>query len=365
MSWDWVSVDGGKSFVNLPGYPGGAENHSFGDEADMALDDAGHLYLADTTVADDTLTRWTIKGNALDKITLDYHHPLLGTVEPVDDRPWITAHGDGHVFYFSNQGDKSSYTFGQSGKGSGPGRYTVFSSTDGGETFDPLGYTLDDSGWCRPAADHAKGSKYVYAACTNDEGKLYSYVSSNDGKTFKRYNIGKYNAADGTSSWPTMEISPNGHDLWVFYIDAVQEGMSGGIPVGNTINLYHSTNHGKTWSHQDITPKKGRYQYGWLSLSRDAKKLGFGVYYRPNADSDWYVYGSIFKPGQRPVLTSLASEQPVQAAGCDQAPGDLLGSSFNPDGTLNVTWTRNTGGPASQCGTATQREIWMARSIPN
>jgi hypothetical protein len=32
-------------------------------------------------------------------------------------------------------------------------------SYDGGQTFDPLGYTLKDSSWCRPAADHAPGSQ--------------------------------------------------------------------------------------------------------------------------------------------------------------------------------------------------------------
>ena len=63
--------------------------------------------------------------------------------EPVDDRPWVTAHGDGHVFYFGNEGDK---TFG--------GRYTVYQSYDGGRTFNSLGTVLPDSGWCRPAADH-------------------------------------------------------------------------------------------------------------------------------------------------------------------------------------------------------------------
>src|SRR5204862_498970 len=71
--------------------------------------------------------------------------------------------------------------------GSGPGRYTVYSSYDGGQTWDHLGISLKDSGWCRPAA--APKSKYVYAMCTNDTGKLYSYVSADDGHTWRRYDV--------------------------------------------------------------------------------------------------------------------------------------------------------------------------------
>jgi hypothetical protein len=358
MSYAWWSTDGGKTWSNIPGLPANLETHSFGDEGDMALDDAGHLYFVDTTVGDNTLTRWTVSGKG--KIAYDFHHPVLGTAEPVDDRPWITAHGDGHVFYFGNEGDKSSYSLGQQGQGSGGGRYTVFASTDGGQNFDPLGYTLDDSGWCRPQADHAKGSKYVYAACTNDNGKLYSYVSSDDCKSFKRYDMGTYLSADPTSSWPTIVSSSDGKDLWVLYVDAVK--VTGGNADSNSLNLYHSRDHGKTWSHQDITPLAGRYEYGWLSLSKDDSTLGFGVYYRPDNESPWHVYGSVFKPGQKPALTSLDPKNPVQDAKCAEAPGDLLGSDFNTDGTLNVTWTRNTA-TTGQCGTLTMREIWIAHSL--
>ena len=40
MSWDWVSTDGGLTFHDLPGLtPLSLEQHEFGDEGDMALDD--------------------------------------------------------------------------------------------------------------------------------------------------------------------------------------------------------------------------------------------------------------------------------------------------------------------------------------
>jgi hypothetical protein len=83
-------------------------------------------------------------------------------------------------------------------------------SYDGGMTFDPQGCTLPDSGWCRPAADHTPGSQYLYMFCTNDAGAddevnnpgdagftvgtLYTYVSADDGHSWKRYKVDNYNA---------------------------------------------------------------------------------------------------------------------------------------------------------------------------
>jgi BNR/Asp-box repeat len=346
MSWAWASSDGGRTFQDLPGLtPLSLEQHDLGDEGDMALDDANHLYFVDTNVTDITFTSWDIYARG--QYVLDQHRPLLPAGEPVDDRPWITAHGDGHVFYFGNEGDKDTY---------GPGRYTVYPSYDGGQTFDTVGTTLPDSGWCRPAADHTPGSKYVYAFCTNDEGKLYAYVTANDGVTWSRYTAGSYNAADGEQSWPTVEVAKDG-SIWVLYVNGKTD--STGTTVSNTLNLYHSTDHGKTWTKRNITSQSGRYEYAWLSVSPDGRRLGIGTYYRPNNRTDWYVYGAVFGTGGTPSLIRL-DPVPVQNSACISAPGDLMASEFNPDGTLKVVWTRNT--DPTTCGTVTVRDIYFARS---
>jgi hypothetical protein len=346
MSWAWASSDGGRSFADLPGLtPLSLEQHDFGDEGDMAVDDANHLYFVDTNVTDVTFTSWSIHG--LGQYVLDQHRPLLPAGEPVDDRPWVTAHGNGQVFYFGNEGDKDTY---------GAGRYTVYASHDGGATFYSIGQTLPDSGWCRPAADHQPGSPYVYAFCTNDEGKLYSYVSPDNGTTWNRYDAGTYNAADAESSWPTVEVAKDG-SIWALYVDGTTD--ANGDTVANTLNLYHSTDHGKTWAHRNITPKAGRYEYAWLSVSPDGKKLGIGTYYRPSNAADWYVYGAVFGTGAKPSFV-LLDPVSVQDKHCISAPGDLMASEFNPDGTLDVVWTRNT--DPTTCGTVTVRDIYFARS---
>jgi hypothetical protein len=358
MSWDWVSVDGGLTFKDIPGFTAASiEQHEFGDEGDMALDDANHLYFVDTNVTDNTITRWSVTG--LDKIHFDLTRPLVPAFQPVDDRPWITAHGNGHVFYFGNEGDKVTYPLGQgTGSGFGPGRYTVYASYDGAESFNSVGYTLKDSGWCRPAADHRYNSLYVYAFCTNDGqgndvttgpdviGNLYAYVSADDGKTFSRFTAGQYKAQDSTTSWPTLTVAPDG-SLWAFYVDAGTltgcstdaTGVTSCTPVDNRLMVFHSTNHGQTWSKQDITPMAGRYRYGWLSVSPDGKKLGLGVYYKPNAAAPWKVYGAIFNPGSKPALVSIDDNNPV-ASPTSEPPGDFMSTYFNPNGTLGVIWTR-------------------------
>src|SRR5438067_11035666 len=56
MSWDWVSTDGGVTFHDLPGLTAARlEQHEFGDEGDMALDDAYHLDFVDTNVTDNSI----------------------------------------------------------------------------------------------------------------------------------------------------------------------------------------------------------------------------------------------------------------------------------------------------------------------
>jgi hypothetical protein len=329
MSWAWLSTDDGRTWVDPPGLtPASLEQHQVGDEGDMAQDDAGHIYFADTYLGDITLTRWSTNG--LGDVTFDYTRPLVPTPED-DDRPWIIAHGDGHVFYFSNAGNKIL----------NGGRYTVHASYDGGLTFDSVGVPLPDSGWCRPAADHRAGSKLLYAACTNDGGKLYSYVSTDDGHTFRRYDIGTYNNADGTQSWPTIQVAPDG-SIWVLYVDSNDIG-DGGIPNTNQLYLFRSKDSGRTWSKQEITPVVGRYQYGWLSLSADGKTLGLGIYYRPNADFPWSVAATTWRAGGQinpRTFVNLDVDHPVSPTEKAEPPGDYLGSYFFPDGKLGVIWTR-------------------------
>lgn len=367
MSWAWVSNDGGQHWNDLPLGPGDAQNHEFGDEGDMAFDDANNLYFVDTTVTDVTFTSWH---EANGRYQFVYNTPILGAAQAVDDRPWIAAHNNGDVFYFGNEGDKDTNYTGatNAGPGSGPGRYTVYHSTDGGRSWDHLGIQLKDSGWCRPAA--GPHSQYVYALCTNDAGAddevntpgapgygtgtLYAYVSADDGKTWNRHKVGNYNARDAWTSYPSIQVARDG-SLWGSYLDGVTPRCSGGDPVnGYTCSphtarflVMHSTDHGKHWKTYDATPigAKGlQFRYSWLSTASDNKTLGMAVYarkYTSAGDQPWYVYAATFRAGQHPTLVSLDPKQPVADPGYG-APGDFLMVTYDAKNKLHVAWTRAT-----------------------
>lgn len=329
MSWMWQSTDKGATWKNTPGLSEmRIEDAQPGDEGDLAQDDAGHIYFVDTYLADITLTRWM--SNGLGNVKFEFTRPIAPSPE-VDDRPWITAHGNGHVFYFANDGSQAA----------DGGRYIVHASYDGGLTFDHVGVILPQSGWCRPASDHRAAQHTVYAICTNDGGKLYSYVSTDDGRTFQRYDIGTYNDGDATQSYPTVEVGPDG-TVWALYNDS-DDVDSGGTPNTNRLYLFKSTTQGKTWTKQEITPVRGRYQYAWLALSHDGKKLGMGVYYRPNADFSWSVAAVSWNAGTRPDARNFVdvdADHPVSPKERSEPPGDYMGSYFFPDGKLGVVWTR-------------------------
>jgi hypothetical protein len=368
MSWAWYSSNRGSTWKNLPLGPGDARNHEFGDEGDMATDDADNLYFVDTAVADVTITSWHV-GNSGPAFT--FNTPVAGSAQALDDRPWITAHGNGHVFYFGNQGDKDTYPIGNqtSGPGTGPGRYTVYKSTNGGRTFDNIGITLKDSGWCRPAA--APHSSYVYAVCTNDggaddeihnpgepgydHGLLYSYVSPNDGKTWYRYPISSYNTHDSWTSWPTVQVAADG-SLWASYLDG--QGKASATctstqctPASARLLVMHSTDHGRHWTTYDATPAgaaaKWQYRYSWVSVAPNSKTLGLAVFGRPyvagaptSAQAAWRVYGAVFRAGEQPRLVSLDPKHVVTAKGFSSPPGDFLMSTFDRAGKLHAAWTR-------------------------
>lgn len=181
----------------------------------------------------------------------------------------------------------------------------MYKSTDHGKTWDHLGFTLADSGWCRPQAD--RRSSYVYVLCGNDNDTLYSFVSPDRGKTWSRYVIGTYLTAT-LDSYPTLEV---GKDCSIY---ALHVSRSPNSPSQERLSLYTSRTRGKTWKVQDITPKHGRYVYTWLDVSDDGKRLGLAAYYRAAIGQPWRVYGAVWKPGQKPVLTSIDDKNPVAEA---------------------------------------------------
>jgi hypothetical protein len=366
MSWLWTSGDGGGTFDDIHGYPLDVENHDWGYEADIALDGAGHLFMADQNYLDSTMTRWTIAG--LGSYAIDFHRPLVPTAQPVDDRPWLAAHGDGTVLYAAQAGAPQLNPFGRDGGPAyGKGRYSVYHSTNGGSTFDLIGRSLNESGGCRPAADPRPGSRVLYVVCTNDggaqgllesadaRGKVWAYVSEDDGASYARYQVGGYNGDTDTFDWPLVAVGPN-RDVWVLHIDSGV--VDHGAVLTNVLNLYHSSDLGRTWSRQDITPEAGRYRWGALTISPQGD-IALAIQHRASTTAAWRVYASVFSPGSIPTLTSVDEQHPVSDASNPDPPSELIGLAYAPDGALCIAWTRVQGS-----GTLRKLHVYFSRSLP-
>jgi hypothetical protein len=365
QSWLWTSKDG-KRFTDMPGLtPVQEQSYTFGDEGDVSLDDTGHLYFVDTNVTDNSFSRYKATGNG--QLKLETTRPIGPFGEPVDDRPWITSHGDGVVLYAGNQGDKATYPVGQGGDGAayGPGRYTVYMSYNHGDTFDPRGITLADSGWCRPAADHRKGSKDLYVLCTNDggandvqqnagdkgfeKGTLWAYSSHDDGRTWSRSKVGGYDAArEKTSTYPSVSVAKDGtiYALYNATITQHTQILPGSVPDPVTglddpaeshLMLYTSKNKGRTWSKREVTPKPGMIRYTWLDVAPDGT-VGIAYYFRANKSENWYVWAATAKAG-KPFAAAKVSNTQIAGKQYGSAFGDFFQIAFGPDSKLNVVWT--------------------------
>jgi hypothetical protein len=396
QSWLWTSSDG-VNFTDMPGLTAlRADQLDVGDEGDVALDDAGHLYFVDTKVVDDTFARWSVNGLGISNIALDFSRPVVPSLMPVDDRPWVTAHGASTVLYAGNEGDKDSYNVGSTAAGctgavtpplpgqpASGGRYTVFMSYDGGVTFNPVGCTLPDSGWCRPAADHRPGSHYLYLVCTNDAraddnvnnpgtpgftaGTLWAYVSADDGLTWQRHRVDGYNSnlpsgsnTNGDITWPSVTVAPNG-DVYALFANPISDANQ--TKIGTKLFLYRSTDHGATWARQDVTPPNpGLIRYSWMALSGDGHTVGVAYFTHQTVDGNWHVYAGTSRAFGAPVYYSLVD--PVEVApGGDFAFGDFFEIAFDPAGRLNAVYTRCTelvpGDPTTDC---LNSDIYFARS---
>lgn len=343
-SWVWTSTDG-VHFTDMPGLVAGgtdtgADRLDVGDEGHVVRDDNGNIYFADLKLADDTFSSWHATG--LGQLSLSSHSPLAVTAQPVDDRPWLAAHGNGVVMLASNSGDPLVYS---SPNGNGSGRYTIYMSYDGGATFDHVGITVPNSGWCFPAADHRPGSQLLYLACGDDNGKLFAYVSQDDGHTasgWKSYPIGTYNASSNAwgsaGSWPILAVAPGG-TLYVLHADQDGTTANGAYHVW----IYRSTDQAQTWTAWDATPQAGALTINsgpaWLAVAPDGS-LGIDYFIEPPGDTNWHTMAGTTPAFGTPFTVADAS--PGMPPGSDSTVtpwGDFLSCAFDPQGRLNVAWT--------------------------
>lgn len=314
MSWVWWSKDGGRTFSTMPGATALDEQSAMpGAEGDLAWDATGHVYFVDTSAADLSFTRWRASGRG--EIALETTRPVVGTAQ-ADDRPWVVAHGDGAVLVVTSAVVRRD-----------SGRIVGYVSHDHGDTFDPVGYTFNPSGSCRPIADRRSGSRTFYVVCDDFARTHWAFVTNDDGRTWTRSRMGGYTHS---SSWINGAVAPDGTVYALYH--------GGGFDGDADLHLYASRNGGRTWTQRDITMAFGHLAYSWMDVAPDGT-IGVAFYHRDVDSRDWHVFAGVAKPGQRFRYTSLAPRMSLAREGADIPWGDFFQVAFGPDSKLNVVWT--------------------------
>jgi hypothetical protein len=336
MSWTWMSSDGGRTWQNLPGL---VQDKVVGDEGDFAIDAAGHLYFADLSFADSSLTRWTVTGRG--EVTWDFTRPAVPTAG-IDDRPWLAAHGNGKVLYVGE------ILQAQQATSSEEPATTIYRSTDAGQTF-VEGPRLPGTTYCKPATDRLGTHAFFVVMCTGLHGEILGFTSYDDGRTFSRTLIARHKGFG--SRWPTADIGADGSVVAVTADDADRRLL-----------LMRSADQGRHFNVQVLDLPRWQYNLSVVAVGPDSRTLGLGTYARPGPGQPWRIYGATWRPPGRPVLVSLDEANPVAPANATSAPQDLMGATFDAVGRFTVVWTREGVSVGRNPDVQTLRQVFASTS---
>lgn len=318
-SWLYRSTDKGQTWEVMEG-PAGVNKLFPAFEGDIAIDGKDRMYFVDTWAADNHISRWSDHG-----ATMDFIRPVVATYE-VDDRPWITAHGDGFVYYMSNTGYKHD------------GRLTIHRSTDGGMIFDPIGFTFPESGWGTIDAD--PNSEYVYAFMNNrfypfpDLGapatRATMWISADRGATWESVKVA--DIADGDDAthvdYPNVAVSPLDGSVYTLWGD------------GDRMKLGRSTDLGATWEVFDVTPFEGDFDSGALTVGPDGT-VAVGFHHKQNIYAMfWRSDSNCLRIAGDPSSACTGPASVTTKVAAERAPDQehFFQIRFSPDGALNLPY---------------------------
>lgn len=327
-SWFLVSTDNGATW-NSPTDPfplGVKWQYYIGDEGDIAVDARDYVYFVDTYLIDNHLHVWANQGQ------WQYSERIQKTVG-LDDRPWITAQGDGILHYLGNNGQEVN-----------GGRYWYYRSTNGGRTW-TTGDPVPGNGWGELDAERFGDHVYVIDESEIDtEADIRVWISDDQGASWdwgSPVTIGHRNGQG--SAYPLIASGDNG------FVVALWNDITDGEANGTHIFLGRSTDYGATWNVSDITPFT-LYSY-YQSVTVDSTgTLGVAFYGTPDVpvsdNSTWYLYGAMLRNADMTNITnttlnfSMATPDPVYQGARINALGDLFESVITPDGAYNIAFER-------------------------
>ena len=358
-SWFFVSQDGGLTWgppddwgTEVAGYDSGAIV-LFGDEGDIGVDATDTVYFVDTTLEDDWLHIWREGGN-------DYVNGHRLQSLTFDDRPWITAQGDGIVHFLGNNGvpiPGVELTSTHLNPRPGAGRYWYYRGlmdpTDNIVTFDP-GRALE-GGWAHIDAERNGDHVYIAQEANNGgSGGVKVWVSDDTGITWEDpVIVGPLNGTH-PEGYPWVGAGEDGA-VFVAWQDSPQGGRASG-----TLYIARSDDYGRTWEHWDITPRPGVFLYPNLAVG-PGNTVGY-VFYSNEGNGtagehtvgdQWYLYADMLRdpqPGEQFDFRKADPDVLYTSSQSDADTDDLhplhdfFEVAVDPnDLSLNIAYQRNIG----------------------
>jgi hypothetical protein len=336
-SWLWYSTDEGRTWSQVAS-PLDAHEKQPAFEGDVAVDDEGRLYFVDTYLADNTLSRWSAGSEGP---SWDFTRPLQGSAG-VDDRPWLSAHGDGIVYYLGNNGPGVPAPNNLQGEDApeDPSRMWLSVSEDEGRTF-TLAHGFANSFWCGMDASSADG-RSLAVVCSRmlgpynglEEGyESVVYVSGDRGRSWNETVLGEY-GDEPTRGLPSAAFDASGTPYAVW-------GEGGG-----PTELFFARPGTDGWETFTVTPFEGTVEKPWLAGGSEGT-VALAFYATndtsPGEGSSWHAYAMVTDDARSAQPTwqlARLSSEPVARGGA--APGHFLQTEIGPDDVANVVFDRDT-----------------------
>lgn len=361
-SWLWMSEDGGSTWTDLPS-PAQAHTAMPGIEGDLAVDAEDRVYFVDTYLGDNTFSVWQATQDGVAWQSSRSAHGTTG----LDDRPWLSAAGDGILYYLgdhllsqvpSPEGALSGTTEGS--------RWWFYRSMDGGLTWS-TGLALGEvafgalvgaevgnfSGMCNLDADrHTPGMLGV--VCTTADGQSLFFLRSADhGMTWQRIEVDGFAFRPGYL-FPSVAMLPDGGAVLAWIDDDGYDQAAGRVKVAvvdadGLVTL------------QDVTPFEGSFGNLWVAVSPAGRVL-VNVHGSPaieGPDHAWSLHAITAQlAGGSVTDVGTATVQAGVGTGVF-ALGHFIQNAFAPDGSAYVAYQVQAGASAADS------EIHVARLPPS
>ena len=340
-SWFFVSQDGGETWG--PPNDWGLFNQGsqwLGDEGDIGIDANDRVYFDDTTLIDNWLHIWDDGGD-------DYVRSQPLGSSGADDRPWLTAQGDGIVHYLGNWAIDTPDCQGKAG------RYWYYRSDDGGLTFSQC--EAFPGGWTHIEAERDGPYTYmVQEAVDTNDGQLRDMqilVSDDTGQTWSDPVVVGEPAANPPEGFPWISTGPAANEGLVA---AIWADAYGGIAGPWKVHVAMSWDHGANWEVWDITPFEGLFMYPtiYVGPERTVGVAFYGLEGEFETGNQWHLYGAMLQdpqPNDR-FLFTLADPEPLHtvldfevATDDFHALHDFFEIAIAPDLSLNIAYQHNVG----------------------